>query len=128
MFELLKVQSRSAAGAILYVTVGTLLMIWSVLTYYYFLMDNPSAPAWQNFLCIGTILSGFAIASIGLLFGLIGLLFGLIGRGAKGADNAVGVAPVGPVVATGIPTAGVVGSPAVVATPMTTAPVNTGMR
>ena len=97
MFELLKTQSRSAAGAILYVTVGTLLMIWSVLTYDYFLMNNPSAPAWQNFLCVGTILSGFAIASIGLLFGLIG-------RGAKGADNAVAT------------------------TPMTTAPVNTGMR
>jgi len=95
MFELLKSQSRSASGAILYVTVGTLLIIWSGLTYYYFLMDTPDAPAWQKFACVGTILSGLAIASIGLLFGLIG-------RTAKAADNAVGVAPVGPMVAPGV--------------------------
>ena len=38
-------------------------MIWSGLSYYYFLMNNPEAPAWANFLCIGTILSGFAIAT-----------------------------------------------------------------
>jgi len=50
MFEMLRTQSRSASGAILYVTVGVLMMIWSGLTYYYFLMNNPEAPAWANFL------------------------------------------------------------------------------
>ncbi len=109
MFEMLRTQSRSASGAILYVTIGTLLMIWSCLTYYYFLMDNPSAPAWQNFACIGTILSGFAIASIGLLFGVIG-------RGAKAADTTIGAAPIGPVVAPAV----VPGMPGV---PMTAAPM-----
>ncbi len=110
MFEMLRSQSRSATGAILYVTVGTLLMIWSCLTYYYFLMNNPSAPAWQNFLCIGTILSGFAIATIGLLFGIIG-------RGAKAADTTVATvaaAPIAPVVAA----PGVVGGQVVTAAPM----------
>lgn len=111
MFEMLRSQSRSATGAILYVTVGTLLMIWSCLTYYYFLMNNPEAPAWANFLCIGTILSGLAIASIGMLFGVIS-------RGAKAADTTVVAAPIGPVVAPGV-----VGGQVVAGTPMAAAPM-----
>lgn len=89
MFELLRGQSRSAAGAIWYVTIGVLMMIWAGLWYYYFLWPVQNPPRWQTFTCVGTILSGFAIGSIGLLFGLIG-------RGAKAADTTVGVAsPVG---------------------------------
>ena len=118
MFEMLRSQSRSATGAILYVTVGTLLMIWSCLTYYYFLMNNPEAPAWANFLCIGTILSGLAIASIGLLFGVIG-------RGAKAADTTVGAAPIGPMVAPGVVGGQVVGGQVVGAAPMAAAPMGT---
>ena len=115
MLEMLRTQSRSASGAILYVTVGVLLMIWSGLTYYYFLMNNSDAPAWANFLCIGTILSGLAVASIGLMFGLIG-------SGAKGADTTVGVAPVGPMVVPGVVGGPVVGA-APMAQPMTAAPM-----
>ena len=115
MFEMLRIQSRSATGAILYVTVGTLLMIWSCLTYYYFLMNNPSAPPWQNFLCIGTILSGFAIATIGLLFGIIG-------RGAKAADTTVGAAPIGPMVAPGVVGGAVIAAPMTAAAPAYDAP------
>ena len=84
-------QSRSAAGAIWYVTIGTLMVIWAGLWYYYFLMPDPNPAAWQRFACVGVILSGVAIGSIGLLFGLIG-------RGAKGADTTVGVAAAEPVV------------------------------
>ena len=111
MFEMLRTQSRSASGAILYVTVGTLLMIWSGLYYYYFLSAAERTSDWQNFACLGTILSGFAIAAIGLLFGVIG-------RGAKAADTTVGAAPIGPMVAPAV-----VGNPGVVAAPMTTAPM-----
>ena len=114
MFEMLRSQSKSATGAILYVTVGTLLMIWAGLSYYYFLMNNPEAPAWANFLCIGTILSGLAVASIGLMFGLIG-------RGAKGADTTVGVAPIGPMVAPGV-MPGAVGGQVLPAGPMVANP------
>jgi len=95
MFDFLRTQSKSAAGAILYVTVGTLAMIWAGLWYFYFISPNPNPPAWQSFTCLGIILSGFAVATIGLLFGLIG-------RGAKAADTTVGVtaqAPVAPVAA-----------------------------
>jgi uncharacterized BrkB/YihY/UPF0761 family membrane protein len=95
MLELLRSPSRSAATAILYVTIGTLMVIWAGLWYFYFLMPQTAPPAWEKFACVGTILSGCAIA-------VIGFLFGSIGRDAKAADNAVGVASSGsiaPVVA-----------------------------
>jgi len=85
MFDKLRNQSRSAAGAIWYVTVGTLLMIWAGLYYCYFLMPLPNPPAWQSFACVGAILSGLAVVAIGLMFGTIG-------RGAKAADANVEVA------------------------------------
>lgn len=88
MLGLLRSQSRSAAGAITYVTIGVLMMIWAGLCYYFFVMPDPNPAAWQKFACVGTILSGFAI-------GTIGLLFGLIGGGAKAADTTSGVAATG---------------------------------
>ncbi len=91
MLELLRNQSRSAAGAIKYVTIGTLLIIWAGLWYYYFVLPVPNASPTHKFVCVGTILSGFAIV-------MIGLLFGSIGRGAKGADTTMGIAPVNAVV------------------------------
>jgi uncharacterized BrkB/YihY/UPF0761 family membrane protein len=107
MFEMIRSQSRSAFGAIMYVTIGTLLVIWAGLAYYYFVMPDPEAPMWQRFLCVGTILSGIAVASIGLLFGLIG-------RAAKPADTNTGVAATAPVAvaptAVGAPGVAVAGS------------------
>ncbi len=122
MFELLRGQSRSAAGAIWYVTIGVLMMIWAGLWYYYFLRPDPNPPTWQSFTCVGTILSGFAI-------GAIGLLFGLIGRGAKAADTTVGVAsPVGAYLQTtpsGAGTMQSIGVPPVTAMPVSVATVAT---
>lgn len=123
MLELFRNQSRSAAGAIKYVTIGTLLIIWASLWYYYFLMPVPNAPTWQKFTCVGTILSGFAIAAIGLLFGLIG-------RGAKAADTTVGAASsrqaasVVQVVPTSVRAAGDVVTPNVTVDPVATTAVN----
>lgn len=112
MFELLRGQSRSAAGAIWYVTIGILMMIWAGLWYYYFLWPVQNPPRWQTFTCVGTILSGFAI-------GAIGLLFGLIGRGAKAADTTVAVAnPGGTYVQT---TPNVAGTPESIGVPPGTA-------
>lgn len=90
MIKMIRNQSKSAFGAIFYVTLGTLLVIWAGLAYYFFIRPNPEAPAWQMFVCVGTILSGLAI-------GFIGLMFGLIGKSAKPADTNVGAAaPVAP--------------------------------
>ena len=116
MLELFRNQSRSAAGAILYVTIGVLLVIWSGLWYYYFLMPDPNPPTWQMFTCVGVIFSGLAI-------GTIGLLFGLIGRGAKAADTTVGVATAAPM-AQAIPAG--VGTPVVAAGPAMLAPAVNG--
>ena len=126
MFELFRNQSRSAAGAIKYVTVGTLMIIWAGLWYYYFLMPVPNAPTWQKYTCVGTILSGFAI-------GAIGLLFGLIGRGAKAADTTVGGASSGQaasvvqVVPANLRSAGDIGTPMTAAVPVATTAVD-GLR
>jgi len=123
MLNLLRSQSRSVAGAITYVTIGALMMIWAGLWYYYFLMPVPNPPTWQMFACVGTILSGFAI-------GAIGLLFGLIDRGAKAADTTVGVAsavPVAPIlqaVPSGLGAAGSTGNPVVKSVPANMTPVN----
>jgi hypothetical protein len=93
MFSLLRNQSRSAAGAIWYVTIGTLMVIWSGLWYFFFLLPDSNPSPWQRFVCAGLILSGIAI-------GVIGLLFGPIGRSSKGADTTVGVATAEPMVTT----------------------------
>jgi len=109
MWSLIRSPSRSAAGAILYVTIGTLMIIWAGLWYYYFLFPLSNPPAWQQFACVGTILSGVAIVTIGLLFGSIG-------RDAKAADATAGAvtsepvvtatpSTVRPVAVTGLPTA-----------------------
>lgn len=119
MLELFRNQSRSAAGAIKYVTIGTLMMIWAGLWYYYFLRPVPNAPTWQTFTCVGIILSGLAI-------GTIGLLFGLIGSGAKAADTTVGVASTAPAnsivqeVPTRVRTVSDAGTPDIVSAPVTT--------
>ena len=118
MFELLRSQSKSASGAILYVTIGTLLMIWSGLWYFYFLRPDPNPPAWESFTCMGTILSGFAIAAIGLMFGLIG-------RGAKAADTTVGVAATPAVVPTPVVDPAGVATPGVTTLGVGSAPVAT---
>ena len=85
MWSLFRSPSRSATGAILYVTIGTLMIIWAGLWYYYFLLPVDNPPVWQKFACVGTIFSGIAIV-------IIGLLFGPIGRDAKAADNTVAAA------------------------------------
>lgn len=109
MFELLRDQSRSAAGAIWYVTVGTLLVIWAGLWYFYFLLPDLNPSPTQRFICAGLILSGFAI-------GAIGLLFGYIGRSSKGADTTVGVAASERVISPTTLTSSEIGTPTVVET------------
>lgn len=122
MFERLRVQSRSASGAIKYVTIGVLMMIWAGLWYYYFLRPYPEAPLWQRYLCVGTIFSGLAIIAIGLLFGQIG-------RGAKAADETVGVATTQPgAVASVTPAARTITTPATSVAPATAAVVASPRR
>lgn len=101
MFEVFRSPSRSAAGAIGYITVGALTVIWSGLWYYYFLRPVENPPAWQSYVCMATIFSGVAVM-------VIGLLFGLIGRGAKAADNVVGGVESAHMVATPVVSAPVV--------------------
>ena len=98
MFSLMRAPSRSAGNSILYVTVGVLTMIWTAVYFYYIRNDETS---WQHYACVGLLLSGFSVT-------VIGLLFGSIGGAAKEADNTVGAAPAGPMVAPGMMAGGMV--------------------
>lgn len=129
MFELFRNQSRSAAHAILYVTVGTLIMIWSILWYALYLRPDPNPSTSQVFLTLGVILSGLAIT-------VIGILFGLIGRSAKAADTTLATAagitpPVASLAPPGAPVQGVVSNnppAAAVAAAGSSVPASTGIR
>lgn len=94
MLSLLRSPSRSASTAVMYVTIGVLMMIWTGVWYYaaHESWAQEDGQTWQKYLCIGLFLSGLAVT-------VIGLLVGQIGGAAKDADNTVGVAQSGPVMA-----------------------------
>lgn len=71
MTAISRTTARSGRGSRFYVTVGSLLLIWAGLWYYFFLMPDPNPPAWQRFACIGAILSGFTVAAIGIFFATV---------------------------------------------------------
>jgi hypothetical protein len=74
--------SPSTSLAILYITVGVLLTIWSAV-WYWFLRSREGVPDWEYFVCCGLFFSGLAL-------GIIGVLVGRIGRAAQHADIPVG--------------------------------------
>ncbi len=87
MLSLLRSPSRSAGTAVMYVTIGVLMMIWTGVWYYArheHWAENSDATA-EKYICIGLFMSGLAVT-------VIGLLVGQIGGAAKQADNTVGVA------------------------------------
>jgi hypothetical protein len=70
--------SAAARMAVMYLTVGVLLMIWSLIWWAYMARHEPSGDGiW--YLCYGCLLSGAA-------FTLIGLIMGHVGRSARQAD------------------------------------------
>ena len=73
--------SRTAAMAVIYITVGILTMIWTGVWYLY-VATHAEIADWQKFMCAGFFLSGFAVM-------VIGLLMGQIGSSAKIADNTI---------------------------------------
>jgi RsiW-degrading membrane proteinase PrsW (M82 family) len=93
MTAISRTTARSGRGTRFYVTVGSLLLIWAGLWYYFFLMPDPNPPAWQRFVCIGAILSGLALAGIGILFATI----------AKPAETVSVQGPIKPVAEIAVP-------------------------
>jgi hypothetical protein len=70
--------SAAARMAVLYITIGVLLMVWSGIWWTYMARHPPTGDGiW--FLCFGCLLSGAA-------FTMIGFIMGHVGRAAREAD------------------------------------------
>jgi hypothetical protein len=70
--------SAAARMAVMYITIGVLLMVWSGIWWTYMARHPPSGDGvW--FLCFGCLLSGAA-------FTVIGFIMGHVGRSARQAD------------------------------------------
>jgi len=103
--------SSAARTALIYITLGSLLVIWTGV-WYIFLLNNPSDSSWPHYWCAGLAVSGFTLIGIGLALGRIG-------KEAQRADVATAV--VAPTVATdanGVPVGTVQAVQPVVQTPV----------
>ena len=60
--------SSAFSASLIYITVGTILDVWMIVTLVYY---RPTSD-WGNFLVIGFLVTGFALLVIGLLLGPIG--------------------------------------------------------
>jgi hypothetical protein len=75
--------SASTGTAILFITVGVLMAIWSAVWYFFLARAELAPPQWKWYVCAGLFFSGLAIM-------VIGILVGRIGQEAKQADSTVG--------------------------------------
>jgi hypothetical protein len=72
---ILSTPSGAFPVALVYITVGTLIDVWTIVALYFF----PPQTAWGNFWTIGFLATGTALL-------VIGLLLGRIGRAARTAE------------------------------------------
>jgi len=86
--------SSAARTALVYITLGALLVIWTAVWYVY-LLNNPPETAWPNYWCCGLAMSGVTLIGIGLAIGRIG-------KEARRAD--IPTAAIAPTVATDVTT------------------------
>jgi hypothetical protein len=77
--QVLKRSSPGARAALLYITVGALLMVWTAIWYVY-LNNNPPRTSVAYYLCAGLLVTGCILL-------LIGLAVGRIGQSAREADQ-----------------------------------------
>jgi hypothetical protein len=96
--------SGAAKAALVYTTIGGLLLVWC-LVWFVYLQNNPPHDQGAYYILAGCSLSGLTLL-------VIGLGMGAIGRSAKMADQAVAV-----------PEPGAAVPPGIVATPATAAPI-----
>jgi hypothetical protein len=54
--------------ALIYITVGTLMVVWTGVAFYFY----PPETNWGKFILYGCMITGFALLAIGLLLGQIG--------------------------------------------------------
>ena len=90
-------KSPAARTALVYVTAGALMIIWTIV-WFIFLRNNPPEGNWPYYLIGGLLASGLTMLGIGLGVGRLG-------SAARNADNpAVVVTPTNPPVTTAVMT------------------------
>ncbi len=75
---LLSRPSSAARTALIYITLGTLILVWAGIWYVWIQNHNPVSEA-TYYICVGSLLTGLA-------FLVIGLALGRIGRAARHAE------------------------------------------
>jgi hypothetical protein len=99
-------QATSATMAIVYITVGALMAVWTTVYYFYLQQHGPTGN--EYFWCGGLFFSGLVLIGIGLMVGQIG-------RSARAAEVAAMptqvIAPNGTVAETTVPANAVASSP-----------------
>jgi hypothetical protein len=75
--------SQGAKYSLYYITVGSLVVIWSAIWFYYLRQSEVPAGDSRYYVCTGLFLSGIAVL-------VIGTLVGRIGQEGKSADVPVG--------------------------------------
>ena len=73
--SILSTPSRAFPASLIYITLGTLIDIWTILS----LVFYPPSTDWGHFLVFGFLVTGIALV-------IIGLLLGRIGRAARVAE------------------------------------------
>jgi hypothetical protein len=72
--------SAAAKMALAYITIGSLLIVWtSVWFFYHHQYPDPAPPPFHNYICTGLLLTGVTLL-------IIGLGLGRIGRAARHAE------------------------------------------
>jgi hypothetical protein len=89
--QILKRSSPGARAALIYITVGALLMVWTGIWYVY-LNNNPPRTTTVYYICTGLLVTGFILL-------VIGLAVGRIGQAAREADQLPATVPESTVVA-----------------------------
>jgi hypothetical protein len=71
--------SSAARTALIYITLGTLMVIWTII-WFIWMRDHPeSAGDFEHYACVGFLITGIALV-------VIGLAVGQIGRSARHAE------------------------------------------
>jgi hypothetical protein len=110
MWGLRPKQATSATMALVYITVGALMVVWTIIYYIYLSRNNASS---NTFLwCYGFFFTGLVLIAIGFAVGRIG-------RAARQAEVASTPVTPGVPAAPVAPTAGANGAPATPAAPAT---------
>ena len=60
--------SGAASAALIYITLGSIMTVWSGIWFMY-MRNNPPTQQWVNYLCLGFLVTGIVLMAIGFTLG-----------------------------------------------------------